>query len=101
MKKTRRKPAKTMWLPFTVTMQRDNMLSPTEKLLIAIITLLDKEDGCFARNSVLAEYLNVSVPTVIKAINRLCELEYIIVNEKQKGRSNIRIVCDEIKIEMR
>lgn len=83
-------------LPFPDFILTDPKLKPVDRLLIAIITVFDNENGCFASNTKLAKLANISNPTLISSIKHLKKLGYIKSDRKRKGSSNIRHVCSDL-----
>lgn len=55
------------------------VLTPNEKLLIAnITTLTEKEGYCFATNKAISTLIGVSESTIVRGINKLIKLGFII-----------------------
>jgi predicted transcriptional regulator len=90
----------THYLTFKAEILNDDRLSPTDLLLISLITLYDNEKGCFAQNKRLAEFAHCSVGTVSKSIKKLYDYGYIKCNSKNEehgGRGRIRKVKEDLK----
>lgn len=83
--------SKEIWL--------DKRLSAVDKIVYAEIDSLDDGEGCFASNEYLAEFCQVSVPTLVRAIAKLKELGYIsqigFDGRTRYLQSNMRYVCDK------
>lgn len=98
MKKTKK--LENTFLNFPAIILNDDNLSALDRFLLALIISLDKEKGCFASNFYLSKYLNCSVGTVSKSIQKMKELTYIIFNQEDEdhgGRRYIRKVRADLK----
>lgn len=95
------KPIKEHRLTFPSDILNDKRLSPTDRLLIALIIAYDKPvKGCFASNKTLANFANCSVGTVSRSINKMFLIGYIISNEESEeygGRGYVRRVAEYLK----
>lgn len=81
---------KGVWIPKEVWL--DEKLTYFEKAVYAEIDSLDGEDGCFASNKYLAEFLHCTERHVIRAIAHLKELGYI-DTEVFDGRKRVIKIC--------
>jgi len=77
---------KGIWIPKEIYLA--DILSWTEKILLIEIDSLDNENGCFASNAYLAEFLKVSEKTVSVSISKLLELGFI-YHKSFDGRQRI------------
>lgn len=79
---------KGVWLPKEILDNPD--LTPTEKMLMAIIESLDDEQvgGCYASNKYLCEKLNTTERTVSRCITDLTEKGYLL-QPKFDGRTRL------------
>lgn len=64
----------------------DKRLTGNEKLLVSLITSLDRQDHCYATNQYFADILGVTARAIRKMINRLCDLGMIEYDGKFKNR---------------
>ena len=77
---------KGIWIPIEVL--TDKNLSDKEKMILAIILFLSKENNnCFCTNGTISELLNISSKQVSKLINSLKAKGYIDVTMKYKEDS--------------
>lgn len=58
-----------VWIPARIWLNKK--LTLTEKALLVEINSLDNDDGCYASNEYLAEFLNTSVATITRSISKL------------------------------
>ncbi|MBR4555789.1 MAG: helix-turn-helix domain-containing protein [Ruminococcus sp.] len=79
-----------LWIPREI--REDGRLNMTEKCLLAQITALDNEDGCFASNAYLSETMGCSVSTVTNGIRKLKSLGLIEVTNFD-GRTRTLRTC--------
>ena len=79
---------KGVWLPKEILDNPD--LTPTEKILLAIVESLDDEQvgGCYASNKYLCEKLNTTERTVSRCITDLTEKGYLL-QPKFDGRTRL------------
>lgn len=67
--------ARGIWIPNEILLNRD--LSAYERVILAEIAFLDRENGCFATNAQIAETCGFDERTVIRSIQRLTDLGYL------------------------
>ena len=79
---------KGVWLPKEILDNPD--LTPTEKILLAIVESLDDEKvgGCYASNKYLSEKLNATERTISRCITDLTEKGYLL-QPKFDGRTRL------------
>ena len=75
---------KGVWMPKEIYLHPD--LSWTEKILLIEIQSLQGEEGCFASNQYLAEFLGTSEKTVMNTISKLKGMGYIKVEQLRHPR---------------
>lgn len=66
---------KGIWIPAEIWL--DKRLSFAEKHLFAEIDSLDGENGCYASNAYLSEFLGMPVATLKRALKKLSDIGYI------------------------
>lgn len=76
-----------IWIPKEIYLRKD--LGAIEKLLLVEISSLDCEHGCYASNQYLADFLQVSLATLKRAIQTLLEKNLI---KKDGKHNNIRVL---------
>ena len=64
-----------VWIPNGILL--DRKLSAAERLILAAVTHLDRENGCFAGNTQLAEMLGLDRRTVIRSVQKLTDMGYL------------------------
>ena len=77
---------KGIWIPNEIWLNYD--LNANEKVLLAEIDSLDNENHCIASNDYFSNFLKVSIPTVTRAIKKLCDLGFI-TTENVDGRHRV------------
>ena len=75
---------KGVWIPKEIYL--DETLSWTEKILLIEIHSLQGEEGCYASNQYLAEFLGTSEKTVVNTISRLKGMDYLQVEQLRNPR---------------
>jgi len=71
-------------------------LTMNSKVLFCLIKFFDRGRGCWARKSLLAHYLNSSLPTIRKGLLELVEKDLISVTKRGPGKTDlIRVINDE------
>ncbi len=75
---------KGVWIPKEIWL--DNQLSWMEKLFIVEINSLDNEEGCYASNSYLGEFFNLSNGRVSQIIKSLIEKQYLSAEYEMEGK---------------
>jgi len=75
---------KGVWIPKEIWL--DNQLSWMEKLFIVEINSLDNEEGCYASNSYLGEFFNLSNGRVSQIIKSLIEKQYLSAEYEMQGK---------------
>lgn len=85
---------KGVWIPKEIYL--NTQLNWTEKILLVEIDSLDNENGCFATNSYLAEFLELSEKTVSRAISKLKKLGFI---ETRLFNGRTRVLKSKISLE--
>ena len=85
-------------LTFPEEILNDPELKTTDRFLLSIVIAFDGPKGCFATNKSLAKILNCSVGAVSNCVKKLVSLGYIVSNEKNEGRGNVRRVPTRLKI---
>jgi hypothetical protein len=75
---------KGVWIPKEIWL--DDKLSWMEKLFIVEINSLDNDEGCFASNSYLGEFFNLSNGRVSQIIKSLLEKQYLSAEYEMEGK---------------
>lgn len=75
---------KGVWIPKEIWL--DNKLTWMEKLFLVEINSLDNEEGCFASNSYLGEFFNLSNGRVSQIIKSLLEKQYLSAEYEMEGK---------------
>lgn len=75
---------KGVWIPKEIWL--DNKLTWMEKLFLVEINSLDNEEGCFASNSYLGDFFNLSNGRVSQIIKSLLEKEYLSAEYEMEGK---------------
>ena len=86
---------KGVWIPKEVYL--NDSLSWTEKILLIEIDSLDMEQGCFASNEYLAEFLGITVTQVSRCIAKLKSKD-LIYQQSFNGRK--RILKSNVKADL-
>jgi len=87
-----------VWLPRWLYLHKD--FTWIEKILIVEINSLDKDNnGCFASNQHLAEFLNSTAGHVANVISKLRKLGYIKDIESKDNKRHIKL-SDELKLKL-
>lgn len=76
---------KGIWIPSDIWLSTE--LSMQEKIMLAEISSLDTEEGCYASNAYFAEFFGLSKNRVSVIINELADKGYLTVELKYKGDS--------------
>lgn len=76
-----------IWIPKEVYLRTD--LGAIEKILLVEISSLDCENGCYASNKYLADFLQVSLATLKRALLTLLEKNLI---KKDGTHNNVRVL---------
>ena len=86
---------KGVWIPAEIWL--DSRLTIYEKAVYAEIDSLDGEKHCWASNEYLADFCQMSVPTISRTISKLIDLGYI---EKVSfdGRQRILKVSEQSRL---
>jgi hypothetical protein len=84
---------KGIWIPKEIWL--DDNLSHTERFLLVEIDSLDNQDGCYASNEYLANFLRTSEKTISQSISNLKTMGYI-TQESFDGRKRILRSCINI-----
>ena len=86
---------KGVWIPSEIWLNKE--LTIYEKAIFAEIDSLDGEKHCWASNEYLAEFCQMSVPTISRAINKLIEMGFI---EKVSfdGRQRVLKVSEQSRL---
>ncbi len=91
---SKRRDFKGVWIPKEIWLSPD--LSVVEKVLLAEISSLDNEDGCWASNDYFAKFLGVSTKTVSRGVQSLHDKGYVDsqtkVIAKEGGQAFERII---------
>ena len=77
---------KGIWIPKEIWL--NERLSSTDKMLFAEINSLDGEDGCFASNEYLAEFMHLKTRSIQDSLKRLKE-EGLVYQESFDGRARV------------
>tara|TARA_R110002072_G_scaffold215326_9_gene372504 strand:+ start:4896 stop:5270 length:375 start_codon:yes stop_codon:yes gene_type:complete len=72
---SKRRDFKGVWIPKEIWLSPD--LGVVEKVLLAEISSLDNEDGCWASNDYFAKFLGVSTKTISRGVQSLQDKGYI------------------------
>ena len=72
---SKRRDFKGVWIPKEIWLSPD--LGVVEKVLLAEISSLDNEDGCWASNDYFAKFLGVSTKTISRGVQSLQDKRYI------------------------
>lgn len=75
-------------LPFHIA--NDHELSIPERMLLCMITSLDKEDNCYATNRYFSDILGVGERHIREMISRLVELKRVVIMGRYKNRRIIK-----------
>lgn len=81
---------KGIWIDKDIWMNPD--LSITEKCLLAEISSLDNDKGCYASNKYFAEFFCISIKTISRSIAKLVEMELLSAEYEKKQANTKRVL---------
>lgn len=79
---------KGIWIPKEIL--EDDKVGSTEKMLLAVILALDKEDGCFASNGYFGKMLGLTRSRCSQIISSLKDKKYISIEYERDGKEIIK-----------
>ena len=86
----------TIILKINQTIKKDKNLNRTEKELLSQIQYLDNEAGCEAHNNYLADFLDKSVRTVQRIIQKLKTLGYIKYELINNFKRKLKVIVEKV-----
>ena len=86
----------TIILKINQTIKSDKNLNRTEKELLSQIQYLDNEAGCEAHNNYLADFLDKSVRTVQRIIQKLKTLGYIKYELVNNFKRKLKVIVEKV-----